>query len=587
MVWHYILIGIVIISIICIQVRIFLRTKNIRKHLENIFPENSEDEWLVQKSDIGVQIISQHLFDAQEKKAEIEKSLSLNNKEQELVQNTIDKYEKAKQNATNDVERFLYVNKIIEQNEKRHGLKAEESELKNQLEETTKFIETFNGTWELGDNATRTEIIESINRYLYKNKNSVSDFNLIRDIIDRNCSSLEEEIQIQLPVPLYFGLIGTMLGILVGVGALVITGSLSNLLTSFEPPIGIKEGTAAFMEAKNVYDAQATQGIVSLFGGIALAMISSIVGILLTTIGFLGNKNTKANVERKKHHFFSWLQAELLPKISTDFSSALIRLGHDLSSFNNTFSSNANLLKQTISEISTATVAQSGLLNAIERLDIAHIAQANIVVYEQLKNCTEDIFRLSVNLKEIQSNIKGIGQYMENSINDYERRNTFIQDASGKVDLAIIEGQKKLTNGANDIFTKYDELLHTLYMRTEATTVELAKKYNEQTESLHKAIVNKLGDVKQLETELRNLVAVKTSITNLEKAATDQNRKIDNLTTAIRDLAQVKVNGGMTHIEMKMPTAYKVIIILASTVITISGLFFITLRVLSIFGITI
>ena len=377
-----------------------------------------------------------------------------------------------------------------------------------------------------------------------------------------------------------------MLGILIGVGALVATGSLENLLTSFQAPAGVEEGSEAWRQAKEAYDSQATEGIVSLFGGIALAMVSSIIGILLTTIGSLNNKNAKAVVEQKKHKFISWLQAELLPKISTDFSSALIQLGHDLTGFNASFSTNANLLKRTISEISSATVAQSNLLNSIERLDIARIAKANIAVYEQLKNCTEDIASLARNLKEIQNSISGIGQFMENGINEYEKRNTYIQDASGKVDIAVRQGQELLSQRANEIFAKYDELLHTLYMRSETTTRELAQKYDIEADKLHRAIVEKLTDVKQLETELKNLVAVKTSINNLEKATTEQNRKIDSLASAIRDLAQVKVSGGTTHVEMKMPTLYKVVIIVSGSIITLTGLFFITLRILEIFGIT-
>lgn len=57
------------------------------------------------------------------------------------------------------------------------------------------------------------KILDSINNYLQKNKGAVSDFMLIKDIVERNCDSKEEEITIQTPIPLYIGLMGTMLGI--------------------------------------------------------------------------------------------------------------------------------------------------------------------------------------------------------------------------------------------------------------------------------------------------------------------------------------------------------------------------------------
>lgn len=582
---HYFLIAIFIVAIIVFQIIIYIRTREKRKQFEGVFPEKAEDEWVILKSN-GVQIVSKRKQEVLAEIADFENSVAELTKKLESVQRTIDVYKRYKENATDEEQRSLY-DEVIKENKKQ---KIELSSIRNYANKQIKLLEdelkSLDNVGESLGNGTRREIITSINRYLEKNRNAVTDFNLIRDIIDRNCDAIEEEIQTQIPIPLYFGLIGTMLGILIGVGALVATGSLENLLTSFQAPAGVEEGTEAWKKAKEAYDAQATEGIVSLFGGIALAMVSSIIGIFLTTIGSLLNKNTKAVVEQKKHKFISWLQAELLPKISTDFSSALIQLGHDLTGFNASFSTNANLLKQTISEISTATVAQSNLLNSIEKLDVARIAKANIAVYEQLKNCTEDIASLARDLKEIQNSISGIGQFMENGINEYEKRNTYIQDASGKVDIAVRQGQELLSQRTNEIFTKYDELLHTLYMRSETTTRELAQKYDVEVEKLHRAIVEKLTDVKQIETELKNLVAVKTSINNLEKATTEQNRKIDSLANAIRELAQVKVSGGTTHVEMKMPTLYKVIIIVSGSILSLTGLFFITLRILEIFGIT-
>ena len=81
-------------------------------------------------------------------------------------------------------------------------------------------------------NVVLDEILRSINNYLANNKGNVSDFHLMKDIVDRNCDSVEEEINTQIPVPLYLGLIGTMTGILVGIGYLWISGDLNALLSS-------------------------------------------------------------------------------------------------------------------------------------------------------------------------------------------------------------------------------------------------------------------------------------------------------------------------------------------------------------------
>src|ERR1035437_1994546 len=67
-------------------------------------------------------------------------------------------------------------------------------------------------------NSVLVIVIDSINNYLHNNKGAVSDFHLIKDIVDRNSDAIEDEIDSQIPIPLYLGLVGTMAGILVGVG---------------------------------------------------------------------------------------------------------------------------------------------------------------------------------------------------------------------------------------------------------------------------------------------------------------------------------------------------------------------------------
>lgn len=580
---HYLLIALIIVVIIIFQIGIYSHTKKKRKQFEGIFPEDAEKELIIKNTD-SVQIVSK-LKEAETKKKYLEDSINKIKKELNPIEKAIKKYEALMADTTDEDVLSQYKEILDENNIIKHELLSSCIEKDKQKMVLQKEIEVLQKLCDSPGKETRKEIIDSINRYLKTNKTAVADFSLIRDIIDRNCDAVEDEIQTQIPIPLYFGLIGTMLGILIGVGSLVITGSLESLLTSFQTPLGLDEGSVAWINAKTLYDAQATQGITSLFGGIALAMISSIIGIILTTMGSWKNKNTNVLAEKRKHTFISWLQAELLPKLSTDFSTAIIKLGNDLVGFNSTFSANADLLKQTITEIGNTTEEQSKLLNSIERLDVAKIAKANITVYEQLKSCTDDISCLAKDLRDVQSSIKGIGQFMQDGINEYESRNTFIQDASAKVDIAIREGQNKLTEETKGIFQKYDELLHTLYSGTSSTTKNLAQKYEEEADRLHSAIVAKLTDFKQLENELKNLVDVKKGIVNLEKTTNEQNRKIDSLTNAIHELAQVKATGGSTHMVMKIPTAYKALIIVAGSIITLTSFFFVILRVLESFDI--
>jgi hypothetical protein len=190
------------------------------------------------------------------------------------------------------------------------------------------------------NNPIYQEIETSINSYLESNKSGISDFSLMKDIVDRNCDAAEEEINTQIPIPLYLGLVGTMVGILVGIGHLWISGGLSDLLNIDSSSSGM-------------------DGIEALLGGVALAMISSILGILLTTFGSLRAKNVKAEVEKRKHVFLSWIQKELLPSLKSDVSGALIEMSRNLQSFNSTFSTNTSDFGKALSQVNLISCKHS------------------------------------------------------------------------------------------------------------------------------------------------------------------------------------------------------------------------------------
>ena len=78
------------------------------------------------------------------------------------------------------------------------------------------------------NNDTLKEIRDALNMYLQKNKGAASDFYLMKDVVERYCDAEEEEINIQQPIPLYLGLMGTMVGIIVGIGFIAVSGGLSS-----------------------------------------------------------------------------------------------------------------------------------------------------------------------------------------------------------------------------------------------------------------------------------------------------------------------------------------------------------------------
>ena len=86
------------------------------------------------------------------------------------------------------------------------------------------------------------QIEQAINAYLLKNKGATGDFLLIKDIVERYCDAKREEIETQLPMPLYMGLMGTMLGIIIGIGYIAIASGFSAFIEKPSDSIGALMG---------------------------------------------------------------------------------------------------------------------------------------------------------------------------------------------------------------------------------------------------------------------------------------------------------------------------------------------------------
>ena len=58
-----------------------------------------------------------------------------------------------------------------------------------------------------------TNILFSVNNYLIRNRGASSDFNLMKDIVERNVSAVEEDINLSVSIPLYLGLMLSLIHI--------------------------------------------------------------------------------------------------------------------------------------------------------------------------------------------------------------------------------------------------------------------------------------------------------------------------------------------------------------------------------------
>lgn len=390
------------------------------------------------------------------------------------------------------------------------------------------------GIFVKSDNIILNTIITSINNYL-KNNKSVSDFHLMKDIVDRNCDAKEDEINTQIPIPLYMGLVGTMAGILTGILYLWLTGGISDLLSA-------KGNSGA-------------DGVEALLGGVALAMISSILGILFTTWGSNNFKNVKSVFEEEKHTFLSWIQAKLLPTLSDNVVGAIREMTGNLTEFNKAFAINTGDLGTALGKVNESYQLQTRLLESVQRIADKDLTYQNLQLYNALKNSTQEIGTLAEYLhstNDYLTNVRSLNEKLDQN----ENRTRTIEEIGAffKTELEQIEARKGAISKAVGTVDDYlKQALEKLKENAEAQFNELQKSTVKQQDVLQR----KSDEIDKLVTELKQLTAVKESISRFEQTMRAQNSKLDNLADAIHALAKAKVEGSNAPISLLPPKPKK------------------------------
>ncbi len=407
-------------------------------------------------------------------------------------------------------------------------------------------------------------IVDAINNYLAKNQGA-TDYSTLKDITDRQCDAVEAQIDTTAPVPIYIGLCGTLIGIVLGVGILGYGGGIESLLgapavteqvitvdNKSELPATAKLdiGQKAVVKSTgNTYvlseqgqwvayeDAGAT-GIRDLLRGVAIAMLTTFIGVLLTIIGSFSYRNSTEDNERKKNKFLNWMQGELLPQMKHNMASTLVILQKNLTKFNKDFATNSQNLNKIFENINTTYKENATLLEAVQKLDVDGMAQANVRVLRELQACTEQINDLHTFLQQsnqyiarvesLNSNlsdhldrtklIENLGEFFKSEVEQIQLRKEAISKAVGDIDLEVqksIEGLSKHTG------KQYEELTGA----TSKQHLEFMKAIDAQQEALNK----KLEETSLIIDELKNLVDVKESMNKVADATTAQSEKLDQL----------------------------------------------------------
>ncbi|MCP9769416.1 hypothetical protein EGI22_16050 [Lacihabitans sp. LS3-19] len=377
----------------------------------------------------------------------------------------------------------------------------------------------------------RNETIDALNKYLEKNKGAVADFSLLRDITQRNIDVVDDEINLTLQSPLFLGLAGTMLGIIVGVLSLI----LSDTKTLLE------DG-----------------GINSLLVSVMIAMVASFFGLILTTRNSAWNyKGVKIEVEKNKNRFFTFLQTELIPVLAENVTTGIIGLNKNIEKFGESFKKDVALLEGMINKNHESLVAQQQTIKALDDTNFKKIIGFNLDVFKELRGSMDALEKLSYSLKNVDNLVANSSEIVKRTqdVGNISARMGQLIDESHDLQVFLKSHFKELSDRGqiiNDTVGKVDDVigksLNELKSHTEAR-IQAVKDIQLKEEDL---LSSQLSNKREQEQKLKSMEAY---VEEFKKFAVEESKNQRSILQALGNnnnlLAQViqqnKSNNGSSQ----------------------------------------
>lgn len=317
------------------------------------------------------------------------------------------------------------------------------------------------------------EILDSLNIYLIKNNGGIAEFNIVKDLVERNVSVEEDNIKETINTPLYLGLMATLLGIIFGL-------------------LGL------YFQIQN----QGYTETIKLDGfliAVCVAMISSCIGLVITTfVGLNVFKNAKSKVERRKNEFYNFIQTELLPQVSNDFGTSISKLTRSMQAFNADFTQNVGALSDLFQRNYDTLKTQDVILDRLENLNAKDFLSLNATVLQRLEKSTAQFDRfnnfvesLNHGLSETR-NLSASLHVLMNRVNNFE-------SLAAKLDTRVDESNRII-----DCFDKHFNALDSfekintqMFQRMNENMEDALKGVTDHIKSNYKRVLSQIDDENQ------------------------------------------------------------------------------------------
>lgn len=159
-------------------------------------------------------------------------------------------------------------------------------------------------------------LVNELNKYISRNKGT-TDFSIIQNKTERFANTMFENASSNLAFPTYMGLMGTFVGVFMGLIGFV----LPDFLREFGFDI--------------VSDEEAN--ITRLVYGVIVSMVTSFLGLYFTTQSNKAATEYKRMMDERKNMFYDFIQNELMPVLGMSVVAALSQLKETLLHFHESF----------------------------------------------------------------------------------------------------------------------------------------------------------------------------------------------------------------------------------------------------------
>jgi len=282
------------------------------------------------------------------------------------------------------------------------------------------------------DHLDFTEAIKSTNAYLCKNKGASADFGILKDTCERHLEKVDNEIGNLINVPLYIGLAGTFVGIIIGLWGIDFSATTAGTTTTIS-----------------------SESIGQLLNGVIAAMFASLVGLTFTVINTaLIYKPAVYKNETDKNHYYDFLQRELLPFLNIGVSKSLGSFKDVLNHFIIKFGENMDDYKDSGHLLNENLQKQQTVLEEINKLSLTRTATKIAEVFADLKNSAEHLEKFQTYQKSLNGYVdktEKVANDMTTIIEHFKDFNNNLKVISNN-SVATIELQKQFKDSLEKHF---------------------------------------------------------------------------------------------------------------------------------------